>query len=80
MSSEPRHLHKKPGRVVYACHPTAEKVEAWVPGACGLARLVKSVSASLSVSTTKMESKRKSPAPMHTQEHNRYTSHLQTCK
>lgn len=67
MSSEPRDLHKKPGRVVvYACHPTAEKVEAEGPWACWLARLVKSVSASLSVSTTKMERKRGSPAHMHT--------------
>lgn len=41
-------------------------VEAGGLWACWLARLVKSVSASLSVSTTKMDSKRGSPAHMHT--------------
>lgn len=41
-------------------------VEAGGLWACWLARLVKSVSASLSVSNTKMDSKRGSPAHMHT--------------
>lgn len=75
MSLEPRHLYKKQAGWYMPVIPLPRRWRQGVPGACCLARLVKSVSASLSVSTTKMESKKGSPAPMHTHKNTIDTHH-----